>query len=158
MFSVILKACSWNSNLIHQNVVLCEHVQYYLYTYYSDGFEASAEQQLPSSTSSSPPLSPSSPPPAMAAQRQQVFQRSDCSITRNPLAWDNMPSTLRQQFPHWEKQAFPSPDVNRRGSLDSPGNKCMDSWHVLYNCSIYTALMHCTTLHTLYFTLWGYIE
>ena len=55
--------------------------------------------------------------------QRQVFMQSGMSTTRNPLDWDNMPSALRQHFPHWKDQAFSSPDVARKTSAPATGDR-----------------------------------
>ena len=49
---------------------------------------------------------------------RQILLKSDNYGTHNPLDWNTMPLTLRERFPHWENQTFPSPDVKRKDTDD----------------------------------------
>ena len=52
----------------------------------------------------------------------------------NPLAWDNMPSALREKFPHWKEEASSAPKSNASGSDE--GIQLASSW-------VYGVLAYC---------------
>ena len=56
---------------------------------------------------------------------RQILLKSDSYGTHNPLDWNTMPLSLREKFPHWNDQKFPSPDINRKDA-DNEGQ--YDGW------------------------------
>ena len=67
---------------------------------------------------------------------RQVLLESDSYGTHNPLDWNTMPLSLRERFPHWKDQKFPSPDIKRKDTdkeghmMDGWAIKCVDGWTI----------------------------